>query len=183
MISCSKCGSPHPRSHYKGRSHWCKECRAAYMRAWRRGPQGRARPEVLCWQEMIRRCHDPRKSRFGYYGGRGIVVAPEWRESFATFLRDMGPRPSPEHSIERKDNNGPYAPWNCAWATRTVQARNKRNNRYLTAFGETRLLIEWAERYGLHKTTILSRIERLGWDVERALSTPPAPGGRRRRAA
>lgn len=78
------------------------------------------------WATMISRCENPKVDQYRYYGGRGIVVCAEWRHDFAAFLRDMGPRPSVKHSIDRVDNDGPYAPWNCRWATSDEQHSNMR---------------------------------------------------------
>lgn len=64
--------------------------------------------------------------RYADYGGRGIRVCPEWRNSFEQFLADMGPRPSNKYSIERLYVDGDYAPWNCIWASSEIQERNKR---------------------------------------------------------
>lgn len=85
-------------------------------------------PEYYCWKGMNQRCSNPNSPQWKDYGGRGIEVCRGWRESFTDFLKDMGPRPSPLHSIERKNNSNGYYPDNCKWATRTEQNRNSRKN-------------------------------------------------------
>jgi hypothetical protein len=75
---------------------------------------------------MINRCEYEKNENYAFYGGRGIKVCERWRNSFEAFLADMGRRPSPQHSIDRKDNDGNYEPGNVRWATKSEQAFNRR---------------------------------------------------------
>lgn len=139
-------------------------------------------PEHRLWQAMRRRCNNPNTNDWPKYGGRGIRVCEAWND-FPTFLRDMGPRPSPAHSIERGDVNGDYTPQNCRWATSLEQANNKRGNRLLTLRGETKTLAEWCRALGADYDAAKRRLA-IGWTVEDALTLPPqGMGGHRPRGS
>jgi hypothetical protein len=96
-------------------------------------------PEYSVWLGIRRRCSDQKGKSFKHYGARGIFVCDEWAD-FGQFFSDMGPRPTPVHEIERIDNDGPYAPWNCKWATRTEQANNRRDRARKETCGRGHLL-------------------------------------------
>lgn len=82
-------------------------------------------PTYVVWKNMKRRCNDPNHNRWERYGGRGISVCEKWMNSFESFLRDVGERPSVEYSLDRKNNDGNYEPNNVRWATRSQQMKNR----------------------------------------------------------
>ncbi len=130
--------------------------------------------EYETWTRMRGRCRNPRSPDFSDYGGRGIQVSPAW-ETFEAFYRDMGPRPSTAHSLDRIDVDGNYEPGNCRWATKTEQAINRRNVIMVEIDGQKRCLKEWSTHYGLTYRTVHLRVQRYGWDPVRALTTPFRP--------
>lgn len=141
-----------------------------------RGPSGPGSvltPEQGVYYAMIRRCTKTDDPRYPRYGGRGIEVCDRWLgpDGFNHFLADLGPKPH-RHSLERVDNDGPYSPENCRWASYTDQARNTRRNRHLTSNGETLCVSAWGEKLGIPPYLISMRLAR-GWPVERALSVNP----------
>ena len=108
--------------------------------------------EYHIWNSMIQRCHNPKHISYKEYGARGIEVCTEWRRYFQVFLRDVGKRPSKEHSLDRKDPNKGYEPGNVQWATAKHQARNKRKSLYLEypeGSGNKVPAAEVAEKLGL----------------------------------
>lgn len=123
-----------------------------------RGPQHKwsHTPEHMAWKNLRRRCNTPTSGCFDRYGGRGIKVCERWND-FRNFLADMGPRPSPQHSVERIDNDGNYEPSNCRWATPVEQARNKCTSALISYKGSTRTLVEWCEVLQLRYGTIKER--------------------------
>ena len=85
--------------------------------------------EYRCWTAMKQRCHNPDNPTYPYYGGRGISVCEEWKNDFMAFYNHVGPKPSPELSLDRIENDGNYEPGNVRWATSIVQANNQRPKR------------------------------------------------------
>jgi hypothetical protein len=118
---------------------------------------------------MMDRCYNPEHIHYGSYGGRGIAVCERWRD-VANFIKDVGEKP-PGKTHDRIDNNGNYEPENCRWASPKEQGRNRRDNTRITAFGKTKLLVEWSEETGLAAGLIVQRIKK-GITPEIALTLP-----------
>lgn len=159
-----------------GRSKSCG-CNAGAVTAARNRKHGFAArdhqaPEYKIWKAMKTRCYNENAEQYPDYGGRGIRICAEWLASFDRFLSDVGPRPSPDHSIDRYPNNdGNYEPGNVRWATRIQQSWNSRRVRVLSHNGDTLPIAEWSRRTGIEEGVIRGRLAN-SWSVDRALTTP-----------
>lgn len=173
---CQHCSTPFSDPSTRVRKFCTWQCAAAVNAGRANLQHGSCRrsaqaPEWIAWRAIRARCLNTTHPAYPGYGGRGVTICDAWRDSFERFLADVGKRPSAEHSIDRVDNNLGYTPGNVVWSTRTEQGRNKRNNRLLTLGDTTRCLSEWSDVLGIDPTTLARRIK-LGWSVERTLTTP-----------
>lgn len=123
-------------------------------------------PVYRCWAHMLQRCLNPNEPAYKNYGARGISVCSRWME-FPNFFEDMG-HPPEGLSIERNDNDGPYSPDNCRWASKTEQMRNRRNSRWVEHDGRRQLMSEWCAELKITPNTLLYRLA--NWPIERALT-------------
>lgn len=116
--------------------------------------------EHNAWLAMKARCYQDAAPGYENYGGRGIMVCERWLSSFDAFYEDIGKAPSPQHSIDRINNDGNYEPGNCRWATRTEQSRNRRSNILVdTPWGKI-TLIEASEKSGVNYSKLRGRWKR-----------------------
>ena len=127
--------------------------------------------EYKTWVSMKQRCSNPRDKFYASYGGRGIIVCDSWHNSFEAFYKDMGPRPSIKHSLDRIDVDGGYGPEKCRWATIDQQLSNQRRNIYVLYKGERITVSEAERRSGLPANIAHNRLK-IGWTAEAAVSAP-----------
>ena len=132
--------------------------------------------EYRIWSGIMDRCTNRNSKYWDRYGGAGIGVCKQWRK-FEGFYKDMGNRPSAQLSVDRIDNEKGYSPENCRWASKKEQARNRKNNKYITHDGETHCIAEWGDILGMCPKMLRTRIFKHGWDIERAFTTPPRKRG------
>jgi hypothetical protein len=128
--------------------------------------------EYLVWYSMIKRCTNADDQAYHNYGGRGITVCDRWLNNFEAFYEDMGARPSPDHTLDRKENDGNYEKNNCRWATHIEQNNNKRNNVFYEYGQEQLTLSEISRRTGISYTTLYKRINRDGLSISQAITKP-----------
>lgn len=128
-------------------------------------------PLFTTWCLIIDRCTKPTCDAYPEYGGRGITISDAWKDSFLTFVEDMGPRPSKDHSVDRINNDGGYSKDNCRWATQEQQCNNKRTNRFITLYGLTLTATQWGRISLVDGPAISNRISS-GWSEKRAVWTP-----------
>ena|SRR5882724_8043506 len=127
-------------------------------------------PTHRAWCNMLGRCNNSNASHYEYYGGRGITVCERWLK-FENFLADMGLKPGPGFSVDRKNGKGNYEPGNCRWATHTQQMRNTSLTTMLEFRGEVHALGDWCELFSIKPNSFRSR-RRYGWSLEEAFTTP-----------
>ena len=121
--------------------------------------------EYVSWASMKKRCLNPDSTHGKYLG---LLQYKPWIDSFESFYKDMGHKPSPKHTIERIDNTKGYFPENCRWATKSEQNRNYSLNRVLECNGLKMCVTDWAEYLQIPRHRIFNRLAK-GWEVERAL--------------
>lgn len=116
------------------------------------------------WQGMKGRCYNPHDPRYDRWGGRGITVCDEWRDSFEAFYEwAMSHGYADDLTIDRIDNDGNYTPDNCRWATQSEQSRNRNSNIKIRIGNSTRTLTEWCEIFRVDYNNVVSRYHRNGF--------------------
>lgn len=126
------------------------------------------------WGNMRDRCNNPNNAHYQSYGGRGIKVCDEWDKDFEAFYRDMIDTYKDELTLDRKDVNGDYSPENCRWATMMEQGNNRRNNNFITVFGEKLSIAQAARKYNMVEHTLRDRVKR-GLTPEEAVTKKSKP--------
>lgn len=125
--------------------------------------------EYLAWRNAKSRCTNPKDGNYHQYGGRGIEMCDRWLNSFANFYDDMGPKPSPEHSLDREEVDGDYDPDNCRWATKEEQDNNKQDSVHYELEGQKLTVPQLARMFNINKHTLKDRLEK-GMAVKDAIS-------------
>jgi hypothetical protein len=110
--------------------------------------------EYQAYKNMKARCYQKTTKFYNDYGGRGITVCKRWLKGFEFFYKDMGDKPSPKHSLDRRNNNLGYTKNNCYWATRLEQQLNRRNTIRITYNGQTKYLVEWEKEMNANRSTL-----------------------------
>lgn len=129
------------------------------------------------WENMRARCNRKSSREYENYGGRGISVCEEWQASYESFKKwALSNGYADNLTLDRIDTNGNYEPSNCRWISNQLQQYNKRNNRNITFNGKTQTLNQWAKELGIIPKTLQGRLDKSGWSVEKALTTPVDKG-------
>jgi hypothetical protein len=137
--------------------------------------------EYASWKSMIQRCCNPSNKAFPQYGGKGVQICDRWDPqkggSFENFYADMGDKPTSKHELD-KDKLGDgmlYSPETCCWMTHWEQSRYRTTNHNITYKGKTLCIADWGLETGIDEKLISTRINRLGWSPESAITTPARP--------
>lgn len=112
------------------------------------------------WWQILERCRNPEHPAYPRYGGRGVAVCERWRNDYGAFVNDMGPKPTPKHTLDRIDNDGPYSPGNCRWATMAQQQNNRGNNIVFVIDGHRIPLAQVCAQFGAAPTSVVRRAKK-----------------------
>jgi hypothetical protein len=123
------------------------------------------------WMQMIKRCIDPKNTRYSDYGGRGINVCDQWMGDFISFYKYVGDPPTPKHTLDRIDNNKGYIPGNVKWSTNKEQSNNKRTNHIIEFNGHRKTIAQWRDATGISYSALWYRI-RAEWPIDKMLTVP-----------
>jgi hypothetical protein len=118
--------------------------------------------EYSNWNAMMQRCYNHKSTKYYMYGAKGIVVCDRWKTSFKLFLKDMGKKPTPKHTLDRyPDMDGNYEPLNCRWATPKEQARNRaRVLHWIEYNGKRMILQDWADLFKVDSSSLCGMMVR-----------------------
>ena len=154
-------------------------CRACYVAGVQK-EFGNQHPLYRTWENMTHRCYDPKFPYYERYGGRGITVCARWCgvmdrgqkwgsiDGFKNFVADMGDKPAKSYSVDRIDNDGPYSPENCRWATAAEQAANREDTTLVEISGHVKPVGAWAVLLGIPSSSLYTKIKN-GHDPREAL--------------
>lgn len=172
LCECGNVAAYRTSNVIRGNSTQCGNCRTAQIaRKNTHHGENTSIPEYSTWANLLTRTRNKNAPCADNYINRGIGTCARWQEpngqGYLNFLADMGRKPGPEYTIERKDVNGNYCPENCVWATREEQSRNRRSNVHVTINGVTKLKKDWLDAAGISFATLRWRLA-AGWSIERA---------------
>lgn len=168
-VVCRHCGDEFDTPQWRLQQGKGKYCGTACANEAKKGFHAKYPAEYMAYYDARRRCTNPyHLTNKINYKDKGIKFL---FESFEQFINYIGPRPDGS-SLDRIDNNGDYKIGNVRWATAQQQACNRNTNKRYTFNGETLCESEWAKRLGITIGAITARIEKYGWSVEKAVTTP-----------
>jgi hypothetical protein len=133
------------------------------------------------WKSMMQRCNTPSCGNYKYYGALGVTVCDHWHD-FPNFRDDMGECPDRSMTLDRIENAKGYEPGNCRWITQAEQNKNRTHCVMLEHDGVTKNVADWAADIGMTANALSMRL-RLGWSVEKALTTPLKSSPKPKKAA
>lgn len=173
-VCLCECGNEHVASSYNlthGKSHQCTKCSFKQIANGQRKHNCEPKRLYEAYVNMKTRCYNKNYSLYHRYGGRGICVCDEWRDSFVAF-RDwaLSHGYSDDLTLDRINNDGNYEPSNCKWSTVTEQSNNRRTNRILTVNGVRDTMANWARKSGTPYWVIQERLEKNWSDTEAVLN-------------